>query len=139
VRTLAGFDDLIDWKAVAFSPNGELLAAKGGHQLRAWRVRDWVEMGAPIHVNTNWNGNNAVAFSQDGLTLATRLPGGVGFVDVRHWRTNGILLPGSGALGTVLTYSPNGRFLAMSEEGKLHIVNIHPPLGITVTLTPKDG
>jgi hypothetical protein len=47
VRTLAGFDDLIDAKAVAFSPDAKLLVAKGGRRLRGWRISDWNEIFAP--------------------------------------------------------------------------------------------
>ena len=69
-----GFDDFIDLKGLAFSPDSQLLVAKGGDRLRGWRVGDWTEVGAPLRVQPNWNENNAVAFSPDGLTLATRMP-----------------------------------------------------------------
>ena len=60
-----------------------------------------------------------MAFSPDGLTLATRMPGGVGFVDVRNWRTNDVFLKDTNflraSLGTVLTYSTDDRFLIVSD------------------------
>jgi WD40 repeat protein/predicted Ser/Thr protein kinase len=143
-RTLKGFDSFIDYKALAFSPDGQLLVAKGGDRLQRWRVGSWENAGTDLKVESNWTMNNAVAFSPDGETLATRVSGGVGFVNVRRWQTNDLFIPdvnrrgGSSSLGTVLQYSPDGRFLFLSDWHELVVRDAHAPLRTIASLMCKD-
>ncbi|MSU37143.1 MAG: hypothetical protein EXS36_19020 [Pedosphaera sp.] len=122
VKSFEGFDSYIDAKSVAFSPNGKLLAVKAGGRVKVWRTGDWVEAGPGLVAEPKSfaNINNAVAFSPDGATLAARVPGGVGFWDTATW-LNPVILPGKEMLGTVLAYSVDGKFLAMSDWNNLYI------------------
>ena len=146
LRTLKGFDDFIDLKALAFSPDGKLVAAKGGKRLRIWRTDNWQEVTAPLEVEPNWNNNNAIVFSPDGSALVTRVPGGLGFFDTASWQSKE-KLPGNhteagfGTLGTVLVYSSDGQFLAVSDWTELQIRDAHQPLSVitNLTLVPRDG
>jgi eukaryotic-like serine/threonine-protein kinase len=133
VKTLSGFDSFIDLKSLAFSPDGTVLAGKGGRNLRAWKVGLWTELGPAIPVEPNWNVNNAVAFSKDGKLLATRVPGGVGLMDGQNWQTNFFLLEDrnryrdTASLGTVLAFSPDGRFLMLSDWHELIVRQSQAP------------
>jgi eukaryotic-like serine/threonine-protein kinase len=88
IATLGGhqeFDDLIDTLAVAFSGDGEYLAAMGGTDVRVWRVGEWEAPFKRLEGLSNWNINSAVVFSPDSRTLVTRVRGGIGFWDTETW------------------------------------------------------
>src|SRR5262245_61496364 len=46
LRPLASFPGFIAHDAIAFSPDGKLLAVKGGTQLRVWKTDSWQEAAA---------------------------------------------------------------------------------------------
>jgi serine/threonine protein kinase/WD40 repeat protein len=122
VTNLGGFDGESDSRAVTFSRDGQLLATKGGHIVRAWRTENWQE----IFRSTNgWGG--AVLVSPGGTTLATRMETAptqkqVGFWDIqsRRWLTN-LDLPAD--MATLMTYSPDGKLLALGEVNELRVLD----------------
>lgn len=73
-RTVASFDGLADIaRAVAFSPDGRLLAAGGGHAQRGGEVKIWDIADRRLVSEISGHGDTiqALAFSPDGSTLAT--------------------------------------------------------------------
>src|SRR5262249_46229679 len=141
-----GFDGTIDNRAVAFSPDGRLLAAKGGKLLRVWRTDTWTEAApAPLPVEDNFNGNDAVVFSPNGSTLATRAPDAAGRRGVTFWETKTWMptnfLPNTqgppnwySTLGTVLAYSTDGEVLAVSDSDELQIRDARNPQNVITNL-----
>jgi WD40 repeat protein len=97
--------------AVAFSPNGQILAASSGREVVLWDVARRRRLGEPL------TGTGLVAFSPDGRTLATEEispspnePPTIGLWDVaRHTRL--ATLPGAGTMA----FSPEGHTLAISD------------------------
>ncbi len=144
-QRLGGFDDFIDLKALAFSPDNKFLVAKGGRRLRCWRTDTWAEIAPPLEGESNWNLNNAVVFSPDGRTVATRVAGGVGFIDTVTWQTNELFLndvhrrQNAWSLGTAMSYSSDGRFLAVSDWHEIQVRDVHNPLTIITNLIRPDA
>jgi WD40 repeat protein len=102
---------------IAFSPDGQLLAAGIGNKVDIFRVSDGIKIKSLDH--DDWV--NSIAFSPDGLFLAT----GTGIRDteastkntkVLLWRvTDGLLLKalsGNSDSVTSVAFSPDGRILA---------------------------
>jgi WD40 repeat protein len=119
IARLDEFDDDLNHNGLAFSHQGRYLAAKGGTVARIWEVGKW---DAPIrqfesaaHVF-----NNAVEFSADDATFATRVPGGVQFWDTSTWQESHFEQSGA-TFGTVLHYSHDGQWLAISDWHKIEI------------------
>ncbi len=94
---------------VAFSPDGQMLAASGGKTVRLWRMNDG-GLIRELEGHTDWV--YATAFSPDGQTLAS------GSVDttVRLWRVSdgSLIRELKGHTNTVnsVAFSPDGRTLA---------------------------
>jgi len=105
--------------AVAFSPDGKLLATGYGNgYVRLWDPATEQAIGAPLPAAPG-SGVNGVAFSPDGKLLATA--GGDGYV--RLWNTatrqaSGALL-GPVTAGTMdaVAFSPDGKLLATAGSG----------------------
>jgi WD40 repeat protein len=144
LRSFPGLNGAVDTKALAFSPDGRWLAAKGGTEVRVWETKGWKQV-ARLPGEANANYNNAVVFSPDSRTLATRAFGGVAFWNTVGWRTNGLFFPGTEhhpgftALGTVMSYSVDGRFLAVSDWQQLHVRDAANPAVLVTTLVRRDG
>jgi WD40 repeat protein len=149
LRSLLGFDDMIDMKAVAFSPDGKWLAAKGGTKIRAWRTENWEEAEPPIDGEPNSNNNNALCFSRVGEMLLTHIPGGIGFIELKGWQTNGLLIKegersaversssGNWLLGTLI--EDTGKFFVTSRWHELEIRDHQDPAKIVARLKRSDG
>jgi WD40 repeat protein/serine/threonine protein kinase len=142
VATLGGpeeFDDFIDIGAVAFSPDGTYLAAKGGRLLRVWRVGQWQSPYKRMEGLGNHSMGNAVVFSPDGQTLATRVDGGIAFWDTATWQAK--IIPGSFGFGIFMNYTGDGEWLTLSDWEELKILNarsleqiqvLHRPAGVGI-------
>src|SRR5579859_2922708 len=117
---------------VAFSPDGNLLAAAGGDgYVRLWDPVTGQAVGAPLQADTGSNSNGGVlgvAFSPDGKLLAAS--GGDGYV--RLWnsvtrRPIGAPLPadtGPNGGSNGLAFSPDGKLLAASgADGTVQLLD----------------
>ena len=112
LRPLIGHQQIV--KAVAFSPDGQLLASGsegpsphdrlGEDTVRIWQVAT----GASMQILRHGRGVRGIAFSPDGQLLATAQPDG----DVELWRV---------ADGTQLrtVQSTGSRAVAISPDGQL--------------------
>ena len=114
-RVLSGHTQKIN--AVAFSPNGKVLAS--GSQdgsIRLWRTDDWALQSV---LKGHAGGVNALAFLPDGQSLAS----GGNDLAVRSWNVETgeelPLLAKDNAAVRCLAISPDGRFLAWSTAGLL--------------------
>jgi serine/threonine protein kinase/WD40 repeat protein len=127
VTNLSGLNEAIYCRALAFSPDGRLLAAKGGQVMRAWNTNTWQEVFHQTIGVPNWNDDlDAVLFSPEGTTLATKMrtasgEKGVGFWDVQSGRPLPMLDSLDGALGSVMKYSPDGKLLALGDRNKIQV------------------
>ncbi|MCI0533938.1 MAG: serine/threonine protein kinase, partial [Verrucomicrobiales bacterium] len=135
ITNLTGFGDFIDNRALSFSPDGRLLAAKGGRQLIVWNTRDWSRLAELTSVE-NWNRNNAVVFSPDNQVLASRVAEGIGFWNTTTWQQQWLhrsirstpdqpLFFGTGRrdanFGTVIAYAREGDLIAIGDWNVLEL------------------
>ena len=134
LATLGGFNEWIDQRAVAFSPDGQFLAAKGGSIVLIWKVGEWGSPYLTLEGAKNFNFNNAVQFWPDSRTFATRVAGGVGVWDTTTWQRS--LLKGGDSFGTVLEFSRNGGTLAISDWNTLQIRDAKSLQAITNLVQP---
>jgi len=108
---------------VAFSPQGNLLAAGVGSQVRLWRTDTWDlirQLPLDGHVN-------ALSFSRDGTRLASLSEAGEATVwDVGSW-TVLRRISGVGVWGHIgrLDFSPDGKALAIGEtDHRLRVLDL---------------
>jgi WD40 repeat protein len=101
------------YRAVAFSPDGTLLATLGADGMaRIWNVTTQQEVGAPMPAGRPGVLTGTVAFSPSGRTLATVSAGGqVQLWSVATHRAVGKAMA-AGPATTVVTFSPDGTRLA---------------------------
>lgn len=123
VRTLNPVHSKKSVKALAVSPNGEILASGGDdNTIRLWDLKNGRRM---LTITAHSNGVNAIAFSRDGQTIAS----GSDDKTVRLWntKTGGRLLTLSGHGGGVnaIAFSQDGQILASgSEDNTVRLWNV---------------
>jgi WD40 repeat protein len=132
-----------DVQSVAFSPDGRTLASEGvggsGQDVRLWDVRTRRQLGQPLphrfSVSSLGGIGAMVAFSPDGLTLATAgNDSGIRLWNVRTHREQLPLLATSEPPATI-AFSPDGRTLASAsgtyEDSTIHLWDVvtHRRLG----------
>jgi WD40 repeat protein/serine/threonine protein kinase/energy-coupling factor transporter ATP-binding protein EcfA2 len=129
-RFLYGHTDGI--RAVAFSPNGRLMATTGrDRSILLWDAATFQRIGEPLLGHTDWI--NTLAFTPDSLTLVSAGSAG----NIRRWDTRtgqGIGTPLSGAENGVysLTTSPDGQQIAAGDgAGSIHLWDMSSGIRIT--------
>jgi len=102
-------------KALAFSPNGRLLAAddtSGGFYL--WSMDTWQPVGTEI---AGQSATTAFAFNPGGRTIAVGGAGAISLWDTRIGSiTDSITVPGNELVGP-MAYSPDGKLLVAALPG----------------------
>ncbi len=106
---LRSFDQISVYR-LAFSPDGQMLAAAGDSSVIVWSVADGREL---INIPTGYNGGRSVAFSPDSGILAYELGETVTLVE----------MPGGRALNT-LQHSSDVRGFEFLPDGKSLITAI---------------
>ena len=122
-------------QAVAFSPNGQVLATAGGNSApRLWDVATHAQIGAPLATGTG--GNNivaAVAFSPNGKVLATAGNRTRLWDATTHKQLGTPLLVTTESFYSV-AFSPNGKVLATAgNRARLWDLVTHKQLGVSMS------
>jgi WD40 repeat protein len=116
IKTLQGHNSTVI--AVAFSPNGELIASVSEDRT----AKLWSRDGKLLHTLKGHNsGIWSVAFSPDSKTFATGSNDGI----IKLWKSNGTLLTnliGHSAGVKGLAFAPDGKTLASAAEDKTVIL-----------------
>ena len=117
VRTLEGHLHTVG--GVAFSPNGKVLASGGGWYdgtVRLWNTRT----GEENRILEEQFGVDSVAFSPDGIKLATANKGSIRIWDVRTGERLRTLVHWVGRFA----FAPDGKTLAISRAGAIEIWDV---------------
>jgi WD40 repeat protein len=128
--------------ALAFSPDGGLLAADNGDgRLSIWNLAERRRQGNPLVVDPVPESLGAVAFSPDGRTLAAGSGDGtVVLFDPTTGNRLGDPLAGHVAEVESLAYSPDGLLLASSSpDGTVILRDAHSRRPIGEPLAPGIG
>ena len=103
-------------KAVAFSPNGNLLAAADARTVRLWDPANGQAVGVPIAADSRaGTGVDGVAFSPNGTLLAIAAGDTVRLWSLAAGHLVGTPLPAGHGLVNGVAFSPNGKLLASAD------------------------
>lgn len=102
-------------RAVAWSPDGSLLATAGG-QVSLWQASTGQAIATLLDA-TDVGWQDSVAFSPDGRLLATGGDDGVRLFTVATRKPYGPALPGTLNTGGAIAFSPDGKLLAVADNG----------------------
>src|SRR5262249_1589920 len=96
--------------------------------IRLWSTGTWQETFRDTNGSSRWDDADAVLFSPDGKTLATRMQGApgqkhVGFWDIQSGRWLTPLDSRDDELGADMTYSRDGRLLALGYKNELQVLD----------------
>jgi WD40 repeat protein/DNA-binding SARP family transcriptional activator len=128
--------------ALAFSPDGRLLAADNGDgRVSIWNLTERRRQGNPLPVDPVPESLEAVAFSPDGRTLAAGSGDGtIVLFDPTTGKRLGEPLAGHVAEVESLAYSPDGSLLASSSpDGTVIVRDAHSGRPIGEPLAPGIG
>ncbi len=122
---LVGDPAIVGVNAVAFSPNGRLLAAADAHTVRLWNTVTDQAVGAPILADSRTGtGVSSVAFSPNGKLLASASGGTVRLWNPATGQPAGAPLLAARGLVNALAFSPNGKLLASADsDGTVRLWN----------------
>jgi WD40 repeat protein len=126
--------------AVAFSPDGKMLATVGYHgRIRLWDVATRRQIGAPMSADGYYL--SAVAFSPDGKTLATASYDGTARLwDVATHRQIGAPMTADSRFVNAVAFSPDGKTLATaSDDGTARLWDVATHRQIGAPITPNSS
>lgn len=107
-------------QAMAFNPEGTLLAAADGKSVRLWDPGTGKPVGRPLPVSGEGDGVDSVAFSPNGKFLAAAAGG-----DVQLWNAaTGKAIGSIAASETSVAFSPADSLLAIPDENGLQLWSV---------------
>lgn len=124
-------------RAVAFSPNDEMLAVAGADGVRLWSVATQRELGAPLSAGDA--APDTVAFSPDGRTLAAGGDNGIMLWNVANRDLIRTITGLNGAVNSV-AFDPRGEILASGDrDGKVRFWSPATGTRIGSAITANTG
>ena len=127
--------------AMAFSPDGQRLAASSGDQVRLW---DWQQRSGPLaDLHTGHSGRvTSVQYSPDGNWLVTAsLDGTAKLWDLRLSQCAATFAPGTYKSGmSVALFTPDGQsIITAGDDGQIRVWDVTSTIGKTATTTTDDS
>lgn len=143
VLDLQGYSGLVT--GLALSPDGSLLAAAGGKEVRVWRVGTG-ELVATLRgqrERDSYGNCYTLAFSPDGRHLAVGIDDYTNDGSIRVYATDQFqeieeVLAGHSAPAKRLAFSRDGRYLASAGENGKILLWDWPSRRIAATVPPRD-